>query len=615
MERSVHGSTQTDALPTAPFARMRGWDATAHRVSLLTAFCLIFALAIGSLDRASIWTDEAWSIWVAQLPWSGVLHTVAVDVHPPLYFLLLKPWIALTGESAFATRFLSTAAGLVGLATTYALGRRLVDGWGGLVALLWLGTHGFLLYYLRESRMYSLLLAGAALSMWAYLAWLARPTRRSALMLVMATTSIAYVHYFAPLITLTQGLHVSLVAPRRLARWLLLSGISALLFLPWAGIATQQWLAHPAGAHLATTPTDWASVRQLLVILSGGAGGLLLVPWVVGDALPRLGQRMRLWLLPLWLIITPLALLTANAWLLPLYEARYIVGVLPAVALLVAYSLRQLRWPWLGGVMLVAVLAINLRSAVDLRPPKAPWAATVGELLALRQSGEPTLLKIVEPSSLEAYFSRTTPLRNAATIDLSGESHAPGALAAQVRALPADKPVWLVMPHNISETWVVVAELATTRGVGFRRAVDHMLFYRFDPATGHDLDFRFGDWVRFVGDLLPLQQARAGDELCLDLPLQAIGALHEDYSYGLHLIDSNGRLVMQVDHGLGAHRVGESFHLAPCLTLPVELPAGNYALHLVIYTWVNGQRLSVYEADQVWGDARVVGMVRIGPGP
>jgi hypothetical protein len=603
---------QAGNLPATTSTKLSAWEAAAHRVSLLVALGLVFALAIGWLDRASIWTDEAWSIWVAQLPWSGLLNTVAVDVHPPLYFLLLKPWIALTGESAFATRFLSTAAGLVGVALTYALGRRLVDRWSGLVALLWLGTHGFLLYYLRESRMYSLLLAGAALSMWAYLAWLARPTRRSAFLMVIITAGIAYLHYFAPLITLTQGLHVGLVAPRRLPRWLLLSGVSALLFLPWAGIAAQQWLARPGGAHLATTPTNWASVRQLLLILSGGAGLLLLVPWVLGDALPHLGQRLRLWLLPLWLMITPLALLAANAWLLPLYEARYLVGVLPAMALLVAYGLHRVRWPWLGGVMLVTLLVINLGAADTLRPPKAPWATTIGEVLALRQPGEPTLLKLVEPSSLEAYFSRTTPLRNAATVDLSGAHLSPDGLVNQMRALPADKPVWLVLPHNIGETWVALAELATTRGVGFRRAVDHMLFYRFDPATGDDLHFRFGERVRFAGDLLPPHQAHAGDNVCLDLPLQALAVLNEDLSYGLHLIDQGGRLVAQVDQGLGIRRVGEAFRLTPCLTLPVQLPAGAYALHLVIYTWADGQRLPVYEADQAWGNALGVGMVILG---
>jgi uncharacterized membrane protein len=612
MARSAPDAMPTADRPAAIVTRLRRWEATAQRVSLLAACCLLFALALGALDRASIWTDEAWSIWVAQLPWSGLLQTVAGDVHPPLYFLLLKPWIALTGESAFATRFLSTGAGLVGLAITYALGRRLLDGWGGLVALLWLGTHGFVLYYLRESRMYSLLLAGAALSMWAYLAWLARPTRRSALLVVLITTGIAYLHYFAPLITITQGLHLLLVHPRRLPRWLLLSGSSALLFLPWAGVAAQQWWAHPGGAHLATTPTSWASVRQLLLILSGGAGLLLLVPWALGDALSQLWRRSLLWLLPLWLIVTPAALLAANAWLLPIYEARYVVGVLPAVALLVTYGLRRLRWPWLGGGMLALLLAINLGSAAELRPPKAPWAAIIGQVLTLRQLGEPTLLKIVEPSSLEAYFSRTLPLRNETTIDLSDGGRSLNALREQVRALPADKPVWLVMPHNIGETWVALATLSTTRGVGFRRAVDHMLFYRFDPAGGDALQLRFGDQVQLIGQLLPPQQASAGENLCLDIPLQATASLDPVYSYGLHLIDASGRLVAQVDQGLGDHRPGESFHLTPCLALPGDLPAGDYALHLVIYRWADGQRLTVYEADQAWGNALVMGMVTIG---
>jgi hypothetical protein len=260
---------------------------------------------------------------------------------------------------------------------------------------------------------------------------------------------------------------------------------------------------------------------------------------------------------------------------------------------------------------LAGLLASNLGSAADLRPPKAPWAATIGQVLALRQPDEPTLLKIVEPSSLEAYFSRTLPLRNAATVDLSSQYHPPAALVAQVQALPANQSVWLVMPHNIGETWVALAELATTRGVGFRRAVDHMLFYRFDPQSEDDLEFHFENQVRFAEKLLAPQQAHAGDELCLDLPFQALGALNAEYSYGLHLLDAGGRLVAQVDQGLDVYGAGEVFHLTPCLTLPTSLPAGDYALHLVIYRWADGQRLSLYETDQPWGNALVLGLVTI----
>jgi hypothetical protein len=614
-------------------------DPAGRRSALLLALLALFALALAQLDRSSIWTDEAWSIWVAQQPWPRLFQTVAADVHPPLYFALLKPWLTLTGESAFATRWLSAGFGLLGLTLTYSLGRRLLDGWAALLAVIWLGSHGFLLYYLREARMYSLLFAAAALSMWFYWQWLARPTRAATLGLIAATVALAYSHYFGVLIPLTQGLQLGLTQPRRLPRWLVINSVGGLLALPVVLIAGQQWLAHPSGAHLATTPTDWNSLRQLWIILSGGGGLLVLAPLVLGRALPYLWQRRQAFLLlGLWLVVTPGVLLVVNGWLLPVYEARYAISGLPAMALLVGAGLRFfLHWGgvdksrhtsselanpspagwhsiWGNGFSIVALgllVAVNLAAADQLRPPKAPWAATIAQVLALRQAGEPTLLKIVEPGSLEAYFSRTMPLRNEATIELADEPYSPAALAAQLRTLPADKPIWLLMPHNIGETWVAVAELSRSRRVGFRRSVDHMLFYRFDPAVGDELAFHFGQLVAFQGTAGQLRPAQAGDSLCFEVPLQALGPVAEAYSYGVHLVDGSGRLVAQLDQGLGSQPAGAVFQHTACLTLPTELAPAPYSVQLLVYTWVDGRRLPVYEATAAWGDVLVLAVVMV----
>jgi len=99
------------------------------------------------------------------------------DVHPPLYYLALDVWVMATGESVYAVRLLSTLFGLVVLAGTYATGARLFDRQTGLMAVVVLGTASFFVYYTREARMYTLLLALAALSTWAYVRWMEQPNR------------------------------------------------------------------------------------------------------------------------------------------------------------------------------------------------------------------------------------------------------------------------------------------------------------------------------------------------------------------------------------------------------------------------------------------------------
>jgi hypothetical protein len=233
-------------------------------------------------------------------------------------------------------------------------------------------------------------------------------------------------------------------------------------------------------------------------------------------------------------------------------------------------------------------------------------------MIAVRQPAEPTLMKIVEPGSLEAYYSRSFPIHNAATIDLSSRTYDPQDVVRLVGGLPPEQAVWVIMPNNIGETWAMLAALDRTRHIGFRRAVDYMLVYRFDPGDHEDLAFTFGDLLRYQGAFAATSLTlAAGEQFCPPLSLTAQKAIDESYSYGLHLVDTSGHLVAQVDHGLGAWRAGATIQLTPCLDLPTTLTPGNYLVHLVIYTWANGQRLPVLEQAISWGNALVVAVIRI----
>jgi hypothetical protein len=585
--------------------------ARTQRGAVLLALCLAFGLALAQVDVESLWADETWSIWVAQGQWPQLLRNVAGDVHPPLFFAMLKGWIALAGASAFAARFLSVGWGMLGLALTFALGRQLLDGWAGLLALIWLGAHGFLLYYLREVRMYSLLFALSALSMWTYLQWRRHPTTAGWIVYAVMVALLAYVHYLGVLAVLAQGIHLAFTRPRRVGGWLLACGLALLLFLPWVPALLAQTAAHPTGPHQTVTPTDWLSIRHLLWILSGGAGIAVAAPLVSGRTLARLRTSPEAWLLLLlWGIAPPAALLMINAWWMPLYEVRNVIGVLPAVALIVGVGLRDIAWRPLAAPALVLLTAANLICAPGLRPPKSPWRQAFEAVLTARTPGTPTLLKIVEPASPEAYYVDALGLRNAQTIELPGRDDDPRTINAIVQSLPANQAVWVIMPDNTADSWLVLAGLARTRTVGWRRSVDYLLFYRFDPGSGAGLQFDLGRQFRYVGNELgKVYRARPGEQLCFKTPLIALSSADAIYSYGVHLVDRRPGLVVQVDQGIGAHEAGAELLLTPCLTLPSGLAPDIYAVHFVIYTWVDQQRLPVFEQGTPWGDALVLAVI------
>ena len=88
----------------------------------LTITTLGAALRFFQLDGQSLWLDEAisWRFASAE-SFSALLAEVRTDVHPPLYFALLRGWIGFFGDSEWALRSLSA---LLGTSAIPALNQR-----------------------------------------------------------------------------------------------------------------------------------------------------------------------------------------------------------------------------------------------------------------------------------------------------------------------------------------------------------------------------------------------------------------------------------------------------------------------------------------------------------
>ena len=59
------------------------------------------------LGHKSLWLDEAFSLWMANRPLGELWgQLVALDQHPPAYYLLLHLWTGWTGQSEVGLRLL-----------------------------------------------------------------------------------------------------------------------------------------------------------------------------------------------------------------------------------------------------------------------------------------------------------------------------------------------------------------------------------------------------------------------------------------------------------------------------------------------------------------------------
>jgi hypothetical protein len=312
-------------------------------------------------------------------------------------------------------------------------------------------------------------------------------------------------------------------------------------------------------------------------------------------------------------LVTPLVALALNALLPLLYHVRYLVAILPAGALLVAYGLRHVFWWPLAAVLLVCLIAVQLITYDQFWPGKPTWESAVRSMLAVRQPGEPSLTYIAD-CCVEAYYDRQLGLRNGATLDLSSRRCGPAEMRDRVDSLKNAPSVWLVMPSNLPETWEAAWVLADGRGVGYRDGVELVRFYRFDRESGDALRFRFGDLLRYDGGVVSPRSASPGESVCVDVALAALAAMDGSYSAGVHVVDANNALVTQLDGGIGVLEPGDRARISRCLDLPAHIESGDYYLHLVVYDWITVERLSVIEggADGVsWGDALVFSSVTV----
>ncbi len=129
------------------------------------------------LTAQSFWADEGNSIAQARRSLQEIFVHAALDIHPPLYYILLHAWTRVFGFSEFAIRSLSAVAGIGVVLLVWLVARRL---WGettaraaGLIAAL----HPALVYYAQEARMYIFVALWASLAGYALLTIILREGR------------------------------------------------------------------------------------------------------------------------------------------------------------------------------------------------------------------------------------------------------------------------------------------------------------------------------------------------------------------------------------------------------------------------------------------------------
>lgn len=433
-----------------------------RRAALVFVVALYAAARLWRLDATCLWFDELFGLHAARHEWGAMLRFVAADlIHPPLFYALLKIWVAAGGESLLWLRLLPALISIAALVPLLLLARELRLGTAATtLALLLVAANGYLIKYAQEVRMYSLLLLLALTSLWLFVRFLrARPKTKATLLLLFAVNlPLVYTHYYGWLVVAAEALVLLLKARERLPAFLFKVAALVACFAPWAyaclaAAGEGGGLAENIGWQTRPTASDvWQlfalfqepfyfrqSSAAPLYVRRGAPLGFLLVaaPLVVhllrsrksgrtndGDGRAEFvndddgGRSTTGLLLVFTLAPVAAAFVLSHALPVSVWGTRHLIVAAVPYLLLASVALVRLRPAWLRAAALVALgcwLALAALATAVRREEQFVWCAW-GELAASaareeRQDGPFNVYAFEDLVAYHLWFALQDPAR------------------------------------------------------------------------------------------------------------------------------------------------------------------------------------------------------------
>ncbi|CRM01671.1 MULTISPECIES: glycosyltransferase family 39 protein [Pseudomonas] len=352
-----------------------GWLSRLWWVPILA---LAMVLRFYHLTSAAIWGDEGSSLLLSEYALADLWFHAAHDVHPPLYFVLLRGWIEVFGDSIWSIRSMSAIPGAVVVGLGIWLTRQLSTRRAALLAGILLALLPTAVRYSQEVRMYSLLgvwLLGATLAL---VYWLRQPERtRYLAAYVLLMSAGFYTHYFTALCVLVHWAYLGLHSPgpRLITRpaWWVANATIVVLYLPWLPNLldlVQHVEQLKVGGDIGwEEPVNLLSLPSMIwqfVLQDEGVDFwaplfwtfpllLIAVVWVTAWRNP--GAR-----LPALFFLLPLLLVYGVSFISPVFIERYLTVYALGLPIVLAMAIDRLpsRLSWLGAALLVLFIGMEL---------------------------------------------------------------------------------------------------------------------------------------------------------------------------------------------------------------------------------------------------------------
>ncbi len=609
----------------------------AQKLIIYSLTLLAFLLRAYQLDVQSYWIDEAWTAYFAHFSFAEIWHLLrTIEPLPPFYHPSTIYWVKLVGDGEYALRFYSLVFGVMAVPLTYRLGKDLGDVRLGLLAALFMTVAPYQIWHSQEARMYSVLTAAAAISMWGFVNLWQRGGWRWWLVYVAGTVWAIMNHYHGLVLVGIQGLFVLLTWRRR---WR--SG----QFMGWAGALAAILLTFGAwllvGGNLLLRYDNWIKQTPLWDTYIRSA-----IAYSLGELVPR-AQAIPLTLVFVAFYVLGLIYVTGRSWgawrgsevlalLLaftiapnlaawiygeirtPVYFERYLIpvqiGFLLAVSagvLAVADGLRKRLGrggPVIAGLLTMLLLGISgwvlshhYSDPVYARPDWRRVAHTVqsfelaGDAVIITGDGAEKPFDFYYRGDLPVYIDFNSPVPS--------EDQ-----ARQIMANIATNydRIWY-SPYGVDLDPILEGWLASNAYPTWQSWLGRKRLALYAGATTNTerlerlnavLSNSQGEGLTLESVAMPAKVIAAGDVVPLNLTWLATTDLQKDYKLSLRLVNEQGDIFTQSDWpplaangGTSSWKPDQPITDRRGLWLPPDIPPGDYVLQLLVYDPTSGRPL------------------------
>jgi uncharacterized membrane protein len=350
---------------------------------LFLTIALVTIVELYNLTAISLWHDESFSALLIKYNFNEMIARIKMDVHPPFYYILLRGWNFLFGNSLFSLRLFSVLFSILATISIYIFVKQAFKNRDlALFSSLLFVLSYFQIQYAMEARMYSLGTFLVIISSYFLLKAIETKKWEWWLFYAIATSLGIYTHYFVAFWIFAQGLYLVYAiyqdAKFSIAAWLknknFQLGLSSYIlvafsYIPWIGTFIKQnaqvqqdyWIppintwsipntfAKMTGGEIVDPTKSWYVLIFLMAMIF-----LAIILFL------KKNQAREKWLIIFSLII-PFLLAVALSIKRPIYVDRYFIFGFPFYWILIAGAILLINNKWAKNfLIIIAILGVSI---------------------------------------------------------------------------------------------------------------------------------------------------------------------------------------------------------------------------------------------------------------